>query len=167
MDPDIPPIIEQEYSTSKSRQLAVARLQRPHAGALILDERQPISPRSRQQRGAKIKTPGIDVFLTLLRQLGTLGLAKSMQELGLCSSEISMLDMARRDLGWTTIQDHVAKGEITAALCSDFDVEEPEERVWTYAELLEKLPNLILVHKQLRFFSRLQFSRDSKIPEGQ
>jgi hypothetical protein len=74
-----------------------------------------MSPRSRQ-RAHNQNTRGIDVFLTLLSQLGTLGLYTHLNEMGLTTAEIAMLDIASKDLGWKMVEDHVAKGEIYKAL---------------------------------------------------
>jgi hypothetical protein len=51
-----------------------------------------------------------------LRQLGTLSLYTHLLEMGLTTAEISMLDIASKDLGWKVVEDHVAKGEIYEAL---------------------------------------------------
>jgi hypothetical protein len=71
-----------------------------------------MTPRSRQ-RAHNQNTRGIDVFLTLLRQLGTLGLYTHLNEMGLTTAEIAMLDIASKDLGWKMVEDHVAKGKYT------------------------------------------------------
>jgi hypothetical protein len=128
-----------------------------------------MSPNSRQ-RAHNQNTRGIDVFLTLLRQLGTLGLYTHLLEMGLTTAEIAMLDIASKDLGWKMVEDHVAKGEIYKAL--SYPESNPESNTeerrqwkrWTYQELLDKLSNLITQQSQFYYYSRLWFSRNSKDP---
>ncbi|KAH8768740.1 hypothetical protein BGZ57DRAFT_987360 [Hyaloscypha finlandica] len=98
VDLDLPQAIHEVYESSRARQLSVARLQRPHRGGLTVDDRKPMSPKS-QKRAHHQNTRGIDVFLTLLRQLGTLGLYTHLNEMGLTKAENAMLDIASRDLG--------------------------------------------------------------------
>jgi hypothetical protein len=73
-----------------------------------------------------------------------------------------MLDMSKRDLGWKQLEDLVAKGEIAAALCDDTGQE--QWKPWTYQELPDQLPRLILNNISGSYYWHLCFSNDGKEP---